>query len=701
MKLLKIFLLACMVMVTGIYGAEENQSNILWHNSTTGAVKFMPINNMIPENTLPVVDSSNTNLLPKGIGDFTGDGKPDILFHNQNSGNLRIWEMNGAIKVDNILVLGSSNTNLMIAGVGDFDQDGDNDIATFNTNSGALRMWVMEGTVRVDNVLVLTGANTNLVPRGAGDMDGDGIPDLVLRNNNSGAVRIWTMNSNFTRKGNEYIRSSSNTNLEIRGVVDINGDGNNDILNYNTSTGVLRAWLMDGNLSIIENATIVQDDDLDWSVRGGDNNTPSNTASANITEEGGTLRVSDEYGNTIKVNFPSGAVMETTQVFLTLSPSDMDLPIAERRTPVFEIRPSDISLYKPVAITVEYNTTISEIKKTGLFRVRTESWLTPLSDHTYADDNNSMTATTIFLGDFAEGKMTLDQLNTQFDLLVASLGIVWDKVNKVVAMSSEVSCNTRILKAIWDDSREAIGALLTIFDARNEHGYYSDPSDPEKNTFMQDQVLLCTNVVNPGIQMVLDQCIPDDICDNKDYKHTIGDMLLEANKLGCDEGDTFNLLQERFDQMITDCGAYLEIDSELDVGPGILLMSTSGVVPLTMRTGSTGGAIIEGFGTLRLSGGGGFGECDSVVTGVVMAGVLGTRDGDNNYELTVLLEQCGDLTTTCPGDIGTTETPLAGSERREAILNSANGYTQTIEEPVEGGGLYTITVRLFNPTLSL
>ncbi len=244
-----------------------SQPNVLWHNSSTGAIKFMPVNGMTPESTLPVVDTSNTNLLPKGMGDFTGDGKPDILFHNQNSGNLRIWEMDGSTKVNNIQVLGSSNTNLQIAGVGDFDLDGDTDIATFNTNSGSLRMWVMEGTTRVDNILVQSGANVNLVPRGAGDMDGDGIPDIVLRNNNSGTVRVWTMNDDLSRKGNEEVTSSSNTNLELRGVVDINSDGNNDILNYNTNTGKLRAWLMDGDLKITENAEVKQDAALEWSVR--------------------------------------------------------------------------------------------------------------------------------------------------------------------------------------------------------------------------------------------------------------------------------------------------------------------------------------------------------------------------------------------------------------------------------------------------
>jgi hypothetical protein len=100
-------------------------------------------------------------------------------------------------------------------------------------------------------------------------MNNDGIPDIVLRNNNSGKVRVWTMNADMTRKDNVSVTSSSNTNLELRGVVDINGDGNNDILNYNTNTGKLRAWLMDGNLKITGNAEIAQDTDSEWSVRGG------------------------------------------------------------------------------------------------------------------------------------------------------------------------------------------------------------------------------------------------------------------------------------------------------------------------------------------------------------------------------------------------------------------------------------------------
>jgi len=350
--------------------SSKNDPYVLWHHNTTGAIKVTAIKNMLPQDSIDVVTSSNANLLPRGMGDFTGDGKQDYLFHNQNSGMVRVWEMNNTKKMNNIAVMDSSNTNLKVAGVGDFDGDGDRDIATFNTSNGALRIWEMEGTDRVSNVLVLSGLNTNLQPRGAGDMDGDGIDDLVLRNNNSGAVRVWTMNDDFTRKGNVYVTGSSNTNLELRGVVDINKDGHNDILNYNTNTGVLRAWLMDGEFGIGENPKIDQNTDLEWSVRGGYFLGSDFTLTLDINESTATgdwkKLSSSKIGSTAEVtqqgNYGTCVITEDSIIYLKTvktNESDSCLLNVSTGTRNIEINVSVESLYwKMISAGSDYTTGI-------------------------------------------------------------------------------------------------------------------------------------------------------------------------------------------------------------------------------------------------------------------------------------------------------------------------------------------------------
>ena len=52
------------LLITQLSLFAGSPPNILWHNSSTGAVKIMPTDGMIPEDSISVVDASNTNLIP-------------------------------------------------------------------------------------------------------------------------------------------------------------------------------------------------------------------------------------------------------------------------------------------------------------------------------------------------------------------------------------------------------------------------------------------------------------------------------------------------------------------------------------------------------------------------------------------------------------------------------------------------------------
>lgn len=421
-------------------------------------------------------------------------------------------------------------------------------------------------------------------------------------------------------------------------------------------------------------------------------------ATADITAEGGVLQVSDESGNIVTLTFPPGAVMDTVAVSLTLLGEPKYLPIEERQLRTFEIRPRDVSLYEPVTLKIEYNSPISEIEKAALFRIRSEEWLTPLSDHTYSDDNTSMTASTFILGDFAEGKMTLEEINAQFDLLVSALGISWESSLKAVGGENQLDCDTQLHKALWDDWKETIGGFLTIFRQRMLLGYYNDLEEGQ-HTFEEEQEILCANVVSVAINDVLDLCIPEDLCD-RDYTYTIASMVNAMMLLGC-ENSTFNLLQARFDQILIGCSSYLTMSSTLNIESGGLLIETSGVVPITTKLGSNHTATVEGTGTLEVSGDGSAGgACSSTVSGETVVWVQGNRDAAYTYDIQLITEQNAVLTTTCP-DGTTVHTPLVRNDVLSGvILSRANGYSFTYEAPVEGG-TYVLEVILNNPYISL
>lgn len=419
------------------------------------------------------------------------------------------------------------------------------------------------------------------------------------------------------------------------------------------------------------------------------------SASADITVEGGSLMVTDESGNRIVLSFPPGAVMDTANVTLTLLGEDRDLSVDERQLRPFEISPVDISLYEPVTITINYNSPVSDIEKAVLFRIHSEEMLTPLGDQMYTD--TSVAATTLILGDFAEGKMTLEQLDAQFDLLVSSIGISWDSSQKSADGDHQTECDTRLHKAAWDDWKETIGAFITIFNQRNKLGYYNDLEEGQPS-YEEEQEILCEKVVSMAVKQVLDQCIPDDPCD-RDYAHTIASMVRGTELLGC-EGATFDQVGDRFDQLLLNCESFLTISSVLDIESGGLMISTSGTVPITVQMRRDSAAAVNGAGTLEVSGSGsGGGACTGTVSGESFVTVVGQRNAAYVYELQIFIEQNAWLTTVCP-DGSTYVAPLVGEDVKVIHLSMANDFSYSEDEPVDEGQ-FIMDITLDNPYISL
>jgi hypothetical protein len=190
-----------------------------------------------------------------GTGDFNGDGRDDMLLRH-TSGTLTNWlgTATGGF-VDNWGTFSQVlSTSWQVAGTGDFNGDGRADVLLRHT-SGTLTNWL--GTANgsfVDNWGVVAQAlSTSWQVVGTGDFNGDGRDDMLLRHT-SGTLTNWLGNSNGSFTDNWGVFNVPlPTAWQVEGIGDFNGDGRDDILWRNGSTGQITDWLGQSNGSFVAN----------------------------------------------------------------------------------------------------------------------------------------------------------------------------------------------------------------------------------------------------------------------------------------------------------------------------------------------------------------------------------------------------------------------------------------------------------------
>ena len=108
--------------------------------------------------------------------------------------------------------------------------------------------------------------DTNWEIKGVGDLDGDGKADVILRNKVTGQDIGWLMNG-LTVSNSAFMPTIADTNWEIKGLGDFDGDGKADVILRNKSTGQNIGWLMNG-LTVSTSAFMPTIADTNWEFVG-------------------------------------------------------------------------------------------------------------------------------------------------------------------------------------------------------------------------------------------------------------------------------------------------------------------------------------------------------------------------------------------------------------------------------------------------
>ncbi|HEX8431717.1 MAG TPA: FG-GAP-like repeat-containing protein [Longimicrobium sp.] len=163
----------------------DGLADLLWQNQLTGEVVIwkMAGPNRTREKTQYRPGQMDPRWLIAGVGDFTGDEKPDILWQNRAEGRQLIWHMNGPSWDGAQTELPRVDPAWHVAAAADFSGDRRADILWQNPREGRQVIWEMNGTswdgaqnelMRVDPVWRIATTIWRRVPATITKTAGDG-----------------------------------------------------------------------------------------------------------------------------------------------------------------------------------------------------------------------------------------------------------------------------------------------------------------------------------------------------------------------------------------------------------------------------------------------------------------------------------------------------------------------------------------------
>ncbi len=246
------------VIGTGDFNGD-GRADLLWRNPTTGEITnwIGQANGSFVGNDANFYTTIPTSWQVVGTGDFNGDGRDDLLWRNGSTGQITDWlaQANGSFVGNDANALGTIGTSWQVAGTGDFNGDGRSDIL-WRDNTGAVTnsLGQSNGGFASNAANFWTTIPTSWQIAGTGDFNGDGRADILWRNPTTGEITNWLGQANGSFVGNDAnFYTTIPTSWQVEGIGDFNGDGRDDLLWRNGSTGQTTDWLAQPNGSFVGN----------------------------------------------------------------------------------------------------------------------------------------------------------------------------------------------------------------------------------------------------------------------------------------------------------------------------------------------------------------------------------------------------------------------------------------------------------------
>jgi hypothetical protein len=181
--------------------------------------------------------------------DFNLDGMADLLWRNTTTGAIQVWLMNGTAPIfKGAPVAAPIGDGWVAANAGDFNLDGLKDVIWYNPTSRMVSIALMSATA------LLSQGPAMPAPTGPGlwssigspDFNGDRMADLLWYNALTQKMLIWLMVGAERLLVGPEIPAPPGGGWSVAQSGDFNSDGLSDVLWENTVTHRFAIWLMNG-----------------------------------------------------------------------------------------------------------------------------------------------------------------------------------------------------------------------------------------------------------------------------------------------------------------------------------------------------------------------------------------------------------------------------------------------------------------------
>jgi hypothetical protein len=249
-------------------------AQIAWQNLANGSldVWYVQGSNVKAQLPLSISQVADLNWRVVGSGDVNGDGMLDLVWRHEFDGWLAVWIMKGNAVVSTQLlsIERVADMNWTIRGVGDINGDGRADLIWQHRTEGWLAAWFMSGSQVMSTTFLSINrvADTNWEIAGAGDTNGDGIAEIIWQHRTEGWLALWSLRGTQVI-GTELlsIRQMTDPTWHIRGVGDCGDDGRADLL-WQNDTGALGVWELNGTQVLSARLLSSGRSDLNWRMVG-------------------------------------------------------------------------------------------------------------------------------------------------------------------------------------------------------------------------------------------------------------------------------------------------------------------------------------------------------------------------------------------------------------------------------------------------